>query len=235
MKKHWAHTTNYEEFVRFVGSDLQEQVLGEYLKYTNSHKNATYLSQNSVSQFTKVISDWMRKETISDVKNCSDFTLLLDESTDESNRSELSLFARIVKDGKVVNHFLDLLHLSRCDAQSIFTKMFKFLQDEKLDIKNTRFAGMDGCSTMSGEHNGVRALFEDATPHFAYIHCRNHRLALCFAHLLPQFEDFKKFDAFLLNLYLLLKHSSIKTGTSCAWIEGRIDSTKRHRIHVLLG
>ena len=69
---------------------------------------------------------------------------------------------------------------------------------------------MDGCSTMSGKHNRVRALFEDATPHFAYIHCRNHRLALCFAHLLPQFEDFKKFDGLLLNLYLLLKHSSIK-------------------------
>lgn len=159
VKKHWAHTANYEEFVRFIGSDLQEQVLGEYLKYANSHKNATYLSPNSVSQFIKVVSDWMRKETMSDVKNCSDFTLLLDESTDESNRSELSLFARIVKNGKVVNHFLDLLHLSRCDAQSISTKVFEFLQDEELDIKKTRFAGMDGCSTMSGEHNGVRALF----------------------------------------------------------------------------
>ena len=75
-----------------------------------------------------------------DVKNCSDFTLLLDESTDESNRSELSLFARIVKNGKAVNHFLDLLHLSRCDAQSIFTKVFEFLQDEEHDIKKTRFA-----------------------------------------------------------------------------------------------
>ena len=63
---------------------------------------------------------------------------------------------------------------------------------------------------MSGEHNGVRALFEDATPHFAYIHCHNHCPALCFAHLLPQFEDFEKFDGLLLNHYLLLKHSSIK-------------------------
>ena len=114
---------------------MQEQVLGEYLKYANSHKNATYLSPNSVSQFIKVVSDWMRKETMSDVKNCSDFTLLLDESTDESNRSELSLFARIVKNGKVVNHFLDLLHLSRCDAQSISTKVFEFLQVKSSTLK----------------------------------------------------------------------------------------------------
>ena len=64
--------------------------------------------------------------------------------------------------------------------------------------------------TMSGEHNGVRSLFERSTNHFTYIHCRNHRLALCFAHLIPQFEDFKKFDGLLLNLYLLLKNSSVK-------------------------
>ena len=63
---------------------------------------------------------------------------------------------------------------------------------------------------MSGEHNGVRSLFERSTNHFTYIHCRNHRLALCFAHLIPQFEDFKKFDGLLLNLYLLLKNSSVK-------------------------
>ena len=69
---------------------------------------------------------------------------------------------------------------------------------------------MDGCSTMSGEHNGVRSLFERSTNHFTYIHCRNHCLALCFAHLIPQFEDFKKFDGLLLNLYLLLKNRSVK-------------------------
>ena len=69
---------------------------------------------------------------------------------------------------------------------------------------------MDGCSTMSGEHNGVRSLFERSTNHFTYIHYQNHLLALCFAHLIPQFEDFKKFNGLLLNIYLLLKNSSMK-------------------------
>ena len=49
MKKHVAHIVNYEDFVRFIGSDLGDPILLEYLKYTDCHKNATYLSVNSVT------------------------------------------------------------------------------------------------------------------------------------------------------------------------------------------
>ena len=210
VKKHWAHTTNYEDFVRFIGVELGDTVLTEYLNYSESHKNATYLSVDTVKEFVKVISDWMHEETMSELRNCDHFTLLLDETTDISVRSELSLMARIVKDGVISNRFLDLLQLRRGDAKTIFRTVEDFLKKESIDIKNTRFSGMDGCSTMAGDHNGVKRFFHDATPHFTYIHCRNHRLALCFAHLIPQYEEFKNFDALLLNLYLLMKNSSVK-------------------------
>ena len=133
----------------------------------------------------------------------------MDKSTDESNQSQLSVICRVVKNAKVENYFLDLLNLSRCYAETIFHRIKSFLWEKGVEITRIRFAGMDGCSTMSGEHNGFRSLYERSTNHFAYIHCRNHCLALCFAHLIPQFEDFKKFDG-LLNLYLLLKNSSKK-------------------------
>jgi len=210
VKKHWAHTYNYEDFVRFIGMGLRDEVLNEYTTYSESHKNATYLSASTVTLFVKVISEWMRGKTIKEVIECEDFTLLLDESTDESNRSELSLIVRTVKNGTVLNHFLELLQLRRGDAMTIFTTVEAFLRKEEIYITRTRFAGMDGCTTMSGEHNGVQKLFSDTTPHFNYIHCRHHRLALCFAHLVPQFQEFSKFDGLLLNLYLLLKHSGVK-------------------------
>ena len=46
VKKHWAHTYNYEDFVRFVSFDLGDAVLKEYMTYAESHKNATHLSAN---------------------------------------------------------------------------------------------------------------------------------------------------------------------------------------------
>ena len=82
VKKHEAYTYNYEDFVHFVSFDLADAVLNEYTIYTELHKNATYLLANTIVQFVKVISDWMKKETLEVIKKCQDFTLLLDESTD---------------------------------------------------------------------------------------------------------------------------------------------------------
>ena len=42
-----SHTTNFENTVQFVGEELHRHVLSQYLKLTEPHKNATYLSENS--------------------------------------------------------------------------------------------------------------------------------------------------------------------------------------------
>ena len=48
VRKHWAHTTSYEDLVRFIGNDLGDSVLKEYLTLADSHKNATYITANTV-------------------------------------------------------------------------------------------------------------------------------------------------------------------------------------------
>ena len=68
---------------------------------------------------------------------------------------------------------------------------------------------MDGCSTMAGVYHGVRSYFEQYSRHLVYNHCHSHRLALCFTHLIPKYYDFVKFDRLLLNLYLLLRNSTV--------------------------
>ena len=135
---------------------------------------------------------------------------LLNEATDESNRSELSLIARVVGSGEIQNLFLSLLELRRCDAESLFKTVEAFIITENLEKTNVRFLGMDGCSTMAGYH-GVRSYFEQCSLHLVYIHCRNHRLALCFTNLILKYHDFVKFDSLLLNSYLLLKNSTVKS------------------------
>ena len=142
----------------------------------------------------------MRDLTLSNVRKCNNITHLSDESANESNRSGLSLIARALENGEVVNNFLDLLHLRCGDATMIFKPIVNLLIREEINISTFIFAGMDGYTTMAGEHSGVKALFTDVTPHFVYVHCRNHHLAPCFAHLIPQFSDFKEFDGLLFNL-----------------------------------
>ena len=151
VKKHWAYVNNYEDFVNFVGNDLKELVLNEYLKLCNDRKNATYLSEFTVGKFLKLIGEYMENEALQKVRDAEQFTILLDESTDEANRAELAVIARLVdSNGKIENHFLTLIPLSRCDALSIFTAVYDYLKDNNIDMTRVRFSGMDGCSTMLG-------------------------------------------------------------------------------------
>ena len=73
--------------LRFIGEDLHEQILSEYLKLSELNKSATYLLQNSVLRFITEISNWMKDEIIKKMKEHENYTLLLDEVTDESSRS----------------------------------------------------------------------------------------------------------------------------------------------------
>ena len=164
------------------------------VSFAESQKNATYLLANTVVQFVKIISNWMKEKTLEEIKKCQDFMLLLDESTDESDRSELYLQVRIVKQGRIQNHFLELLQLRQGYAFTIFETIIDFFEKNDVDLKRTRFAGMDGCIVIAGENNGLKSRIGEVAPCFIYLHCRNHCLALCFAHLIPQFKEFENFD-----------------------------------------
>ena len=131
---------------------------------------------------------------------------MLDESTDEANRAEFAVIARIVhSNGDVENHFLNLLQLKRCNALSIFTAVYDYLKKKDIEILRIRLSGMDGCSTMFREHHGVTTHFKENCFHHSSIHSRNLRLARCLSHLIPFHTNFETFDGLLLNLFLLLK------------------------------
>ena len=97
VRKHLAHIANYEDFVWFTENDLKDEVLSAYLDMTDSNKNTTYLSTNVVTHFLNVISDWMKDEILSVVKQCGFIIVILDESTDKINRSEMSLIVPYYK------------------------------------------------------------------------------------------------------------------------------------------
>ena len=55
--------------------------------------------------FITEISNWMKDETTKKMKEHENYTLLLDEATDESYRFKLSFTARIVESGEIHNLF----------------------------------------------------------------------------------------------------------------------------------
>ena len=73
-----------------------------------------------------------------------------------------------------------------------------------------RFSGLDGTNSMNGEITGLQRRLRHLSPHMKYINCQNDRLALVFVHLLKEFKGFQDVDQLLLNLWKMLKYSSVK-------------------------
>ena len=90
-------------------------------------------------------------------------------------------------------------HLSAANILVAFEQYF-----EKLEIplkNNAGFFMMDTTDVNSGERNGLKWLLKHLIPLASWIGCGNHKVALCFKHLLPKFESVFSADAALLALW----------------------------------
>ena len=71
-------------------------------------------------------------------------------SSDVGNREQYAILARFVRDIKISEVFLGLIHLQRSDTESLMTAIETFF------VGNTKamFVGFDGCNTLSGVNTG---------------------------------------------------------------------------------
>lgn len=106
------------------------------------------------------------------------YSLLLDESTDCSDRKFLGI-AIIYNDEekeRIISSFLSLTELEESNAEGIVTALKKTLNDFGLDLKNLRGIGTDNASVMVGVNNGVYEKLKKDVPNLVLIRCVCHSL-----------------------------------------------------------
>ena len=86
-KRKWAVKYKYEEILNFLSDigDLQ-----------NAPCNATHISTSSAEQFLKVIGDYLNEKLVTDVLAAGEFSVLVDESTDKGDCSQMAIFLLFV-------------------------------------------------------------------------------------------------------------------------------------------
>ncbi|KAL5006843.1 hypothetical protein ScPMuIL_015649 [Solemya velum] len=155
------------------------------------------------------ISDLVERNILSEMRG-KPYALLADESTDNANRSQLSVMVKYAIGTGTVTRFLGFIHLSKGDAAHISSSLEQFLMAKNLDLSLMRFLALDGCNTMSGVNTGVQRRTRHLSPFTVFVSCRNHRLALCLAHLIKRFTILQDVDATLLSLWKLFEFSPQK-------------------------
>ena len=144
------------------------------------------------------------------------FSLLLDESNDISVIKMLGVTIIYFSDktGRVVSTYLGLVHLEKCDAESIVIALKELLSLKKLNLKNLSAIGTDNASVMIGINNGVHAKLKEEVPSLILIRCTCHYLQLAVSHASAECLP-RNLEFLIAESHNWFSHSSIRQQQYC--------------------
>ena len=82
------------------------------------------------------------------------YALMADESSDQAHREHFAVLVKFEWQGKIEEHYINIIHVIHTDAASLMKAIEDFLNCKNVDIKKAMFVGFDGCNTMSGVNKG---------------------------------------------------------------------------------
>ena len=123
------------------------------------------------------------------------FAMYNDETWNITSVEQIVIYVNFNHNRKISGHFVGITpiskmvktHLSTANVLSTFESYF-----QKLEIpfkNNPRFFIMDTINVNSGEKKGLKQLLKHLIPLATWIGCGNHKVTLCFKHLLSEYKS----------------------------------------------
>lgn len=147
------------------------------------------------------------KEVAKDLQ-VSNFSLIIDETTDISSKKCLAVVARYYKNGVISDVFFSLIELESGTSESVFKSVMDLLNKYKIPVKNLTGIGADNCNVMMGNVAGFKALLQKVNNSAKVIGCTCHSLNLCSSYACNKLP--KSMEQFSRDIYNYFAHSSKK-------------------------
>ena len=131
------------------------------------------------NEIIKTMALQVLRQMIESMSSSSFLSLMVDETTDISNKEQLVVCIRWV-DKKLQPHedFIGLYHVESTQSSTLVSTIHDVLQRVNISITKLRGQCYDGASSMSGHKNGVAAVLQSEEPRAVYTHCYGHALSL---------------------------------------------------------
>ena len=159
--------------------------------FNNAPRNASCISWQTQNEIINLFAKQIQSQIVKDVANVKFFSLLADETSDNSHVEQLSLSLRFVKNNKFHEEFLCFVPLTSTTGEALADCILTNLSRLGLDLNFLRGQGYDGASNMSGAYRGVQARVRVLYPLAIYTHCCSHvlNLAVSGASQLPSIRN----------------------------------------------
>ena len=100
---------------------------------------------------------------------------------------------------------------SQLSAQNVLKAITKYLSDLGIELVNGTFFCMDTTNVNFREKSGMKHLLQHVVPLAVWIGYGNHKVALCFKHLLQVYPDILAADPTLLFLWKFFHYQTLAT------------------------
>ena len=193
IKKHWPLTDNYGSLINFLANRIQEPITKHYLN--SCPKNTTYFSNTTAKSLLDTINFYYEIENLNKTHDTPFLCLYADKAENSSHKELFAMFLTYysVSDRQVKTCFLGILNLNGKKAMQIRNTLKLFFEAKQIILERLLFSVLDGPNAMSCKEGGLQMRIQHYSPVNIYVNCHNHRLALCFPHIMKN----KKFSIML--------------------------------------
>lgn len=138
-----------------------------------------YTSHDIQNEILKVMAVQILREIATSLQLSPFVTIMMDETTDISNKQQATIVFRSVTDEfEVHEEFLGMYEMPNITSCCLSGVMKDALCRMNIPISNVRGQCYDGASNMKGARNGVAKLIMDEEPRALYTHCYGHSINL---------------------------------------------------------
>lgn len=195
---------NYVDMIHFLSK--YDEVLKHHLDNSTRFKGTSNLIQNDL---ILNVGEVILKKIKHEINEASFVAIILDETTDIANNSQLSKVVRYVtKQGEIKERFLGFFDVSMQRTALALNDIVQLIIDD-LDC-GSKLVGQsyDGAAVMAGHLGGLQAKVREAYPSALFIHCMAHRLNLVLQQSLNNIKQCKIFFQTLSGLAAFFSKSS---------------------------
>ena len=112
----------------------------------------------------QIVGSAILDEIVHRVKKAKLYSIVADETSDNSKTEQLSLLVRYVWNGKVEERLLGVLPVQKTTAEVLFHTVCSKVEEYGIEISNLRGQCYDGASNVSGVHTGLQARIKELSP-----------------------------------------------------------------------
>ncbi|KAL1488195.1 hypothetical protein ABEB36_015152 [Hypothenemus hampei] len=125
----------------------------EYMLKRAELKMACY--EKTTQLIKEVLAPFFQKQILEDLKT-TNFTLIVDETTDIATQKSLIIVVKYFKEGKIIERVLDLIRVKEGTANALFITIKNLLLESAIPFNNIVSFAADNANTMMGEKMGFR-------------------------------------------------------------------------------